>query len=109
MSLETNFWLTVTAKGKLTQSFPKMEGFWLLWNRFGWGGLRLAEKFIQKRGRFFIVVVTTRLFGQAISAITATQYNCRFSVVKRIIQNVAARFASHTIVTPSPLSFPVRT
>ena len=39
-------------------------------------------------------------FFKTMCTITAKQHNCRFSVLKRIIQNVAAGFAFLTVVEP---------
>ena len=49
----------------------------------------------------FICVVATRLVCKTMCTVTAKQYKCRFLVLKRNIQNVAAGFALLTVVETS--------
>ena len=46
----------------------------------------------------FFFVVATRLSCETMCTVTAKQQNCRFLVLKRKIQNVAASFAHFTVV-----------
>ena len=49
----------------------------------------------------FFLVVTTCLSCETKCTVTTKQHNCRFLVLKRNIQNVAAGFALFTIVRTS--------
>ena len=54
-----------------------------------------------KMAKAFLFVIATHLSGKAMCTVTAKQYNCRFLLLKRNIQNVAAGFALFTVVETS--------
>ena len=58
----------------------------------------LAEKILQKWRWFFIFVVATPLVCKTLCTVTTKQHICRFLVLKRNFQNVAASFALFTVV-----------
>ena len=95
------FWLTVSTNGVSTRLCHKRNNFYLFWFKFGCACLWLAEKVLQK-WRWFFSVVATRLFCQTMFTITTRQHDCRFLVLQRIIENVAAGFALFTVVETSP-------
>ena len=89
------------ANGKRIRLFHIWTRFVLFWFRFGCSWLWLVENFLQKWRWFSFFVIATRLSGKAMCSITAKQHNCRFLVLKRNIQNVAAGFALLTVVETS--------
>ena len=95
------FWLTVSTNGVSTRLYHKWNNFCLLWFRLGCAWIRLAEKFLQKWRWFFFFVVATRLSNKTMCTVIAKQHNCRFFVLKRNIQNVAAGLALFTVVETS--------
>ena len=72
--------------------------FYVFWFGFGCAWIWLAEKFLQKWRWLFFFVVATRLSCKTMCTVTAKQQNCRFLVLKRHIQNVAAGFVLLTVV-----------
>ena len=102
MRMSRKFWLTVSTNGVLTRLNHKGKSFHLFWFRFGWAWLWLAEKFFQKCRWPLFFVVATRLSCKKLCTITAKQHCCRFLVLKRNIQNVAAGFALFRVVGTSP-------
>ena len=63
-------------------------------------GGEISSKMEKWRWLFFFVVAT-RLFCKIMFTVAAKQHNCRFLVLKRNIQNVAAGFALFTVVEAS--------
>ena len=61
----------------------------------------IGGEFSSKMEMAFFFVISTQLSGKAMCSITAKQHNCRFLVLKRNIQNVAAGFALFTVVETS--------
>ena len=98
MSLERICCLTVSTNGKSTRLGHKLEDFCFFWLSFGCGWLWMAEKLLQKKRWFFIFVVMTRLFTKAMRVFAAKLHNCRYLVLEKNIQNVAAGFAPFTVV-----------
>ena len=96
MIWKMNMSLKSSANRKRIRLFHIWTHFKLFWFRFGCAWLWLAEKFQKRRGLFFFVVVT-RPSCEAMCAVNAKQHNCRFLVLKRNIQNVAAGFALFTV------------
>ena len=93
-----NKWLKSSTNRKWICLFHIWTLFNLFCVRFRCAWLWLAEKLPQKWRWFFFFVVTTRLSCEAMCTVTAKQNNCRFLVLKRNIQNVAASFALSTVV-----------
>ena len=89
-------WLKSSANRKQTSLFHIWTHFNLFWFRFGCAWLWLAEKFLQKWRWLF--VVATRLSCKTMCTVPTKQHNCRFLVLKRKIQNMAAVFALFTVV-----------
>ena len=98
MIWKLNTSLKSSANWKRIRWFHNWTHFNLLWFRFGCAWLWLAEKFLQKWRWFFFFVVATRLSCKTMCTVTAKQHNCRFLVLKRNIQNVAAGFALFKVV-----------
>ena len=98
MRLEINFRLTVSTNGKSTRLRHKWKDFCIYWLRFRCGWLWLAEKFLQKRRWFSILIVTIHLLDKLTRAIAAKQQNCLFLVFEGNIQNMEAAFALFTVV-----------
>ena len=94
-------WLKSSTNRKRIRLYHISTQFNLFWFRFRCAWLWLAEKFLQKWRWFFFFVVTTRLSCKTMGTVTAKQHNCRFLVLKRNIQNVAASFALFTVVETS--------
>ena len=76
------------------------------WYKLVCGRLWLVGKFLQKRRKFFIIGVNTRLLYKAICTSTSKQHICWLLVPKRNLQNVAARFTLEIIVTVFIIIFP---
>ena len=106
MRMEMNFWLALSTNGDWTRLCHKWNNFCRLWLRFGCAWLWLAEQILQKWRLFIVFVVKTRLFGEAIRGINSKRHNFRFSIPKRNVQNVVARFAFTTLVTAFIIFFP---
>ena len=98
MNWKLNMLLKSSANRKRIRLFHIWTLFILFWFMFGCACLWLAEIFLQKWRWLFFLVVTTRLFCETMCTVTAKQHNCRFLVLKRNIQNVAASFALFTVV-----------
>ena len=69
--------------------------------KFGCAWLWLAKELFQKWRCIFFFVVATRLFCKTLCTVTAKQHNCRFLVLKRNIQTVAAGFELFTVAKTS--------
>ena len=95
------FWITVSTNGVSTRFFHKWNNFHLFWFRLGYAWLWLVEKFLQKWRWFSFFAVATRLSCKTMCTVTAKQHKCRFSILKRNLQNVAAGFALFTVVETS--------
>ena len=93
-----NMSLKSSANTKRIRLFHIWTHYNLFWFRFGCAGLWLAEKFFQKWRWLLFLVVATRLSCKKTCTVAAKQHNCRFLVLKRNIQNVAAGFALFTVV-----------
>ena len=89
------------AKRKRIRLFYIWTWFVLFWFTFGCSWLWLAKNFLQKRRWFFLFVVAYTLFCKTMSTVTTKQHICRFLILKRNIQNVAAGFALFTVVETS--------
>ena len=90
--------LKSSANRKRIRLFHIWTQFNLFWLKFGCAWLWLAEKFLQKKRWFFFSVFATRVSYRTMGTVTAKQHNCQFLLLKRNIQNVAARFALFTVV-----------
>ena len=97
MIWKMNMSLKSAANRKRIRFFDIWTHFNLFWIRFGCAWLLLAEKFFQKWRWFFFFVVATHLSCKTMGTVTAKLHNCRFLVLKRNIQNVAAGFALFTV------------
>ena len=64
-------------------------------------GCGWPENFLKKRRWLYFFVIATRLSCKTRCTVTAKQHNCRFFVLNREIQNVAAGFALFTVVETS--------
>ena len=98
MILSLKFCLTVSNNGASTRLFHNWKNFYLFWFRFGCACLWLAEEVLQNWSWFFFFVVATRLSCKTMCTITTKQHHCRFLVLEKIIQNVAADFSLFTVV-----------
>ena len=96
-----NMSLKSSANRNRIRLFHIWTHFNLSWFRFGCAWLWLAEKFFQTWRWFSFFVVATRLSWKTMCTVTAKHYICRFLVLKRNIQNVAAGFALFTVVETS--------
>ena len=76
------------------------NNFYFLWFRFGCVWIWLEKKILQIWGWFFFCVFATRLPCKTMCTVTAKLHKCKFFVLERIIQNVAALF---TVVETSRL------
>ena len=83
--------LNSSANWKRIRLFHIWTWFVLFWFPFGCAWLWLAEKFLQKKRRSFVVATT--LFCKTLCSITTKPHNCQFLVLKRKIQNVTAGLA----------------
>ena len=61
----------------------------------------IGGEIASKKEMDFFFVVATRLSRKTMCSITTKQHNCRFFVLERNIQNVAAGFALFTVVETS--------
>ena len=106
MKLKKTIWklkmlLKSSANRKRIRLFHIWTWFVFFWFKFGCAWLWSAEKILQKWRWFFFFVVATRPSCKTMRTVTAKQHNCRFLVLKKNIQNVAASFALFTVVKTS--------
>ena len=77
---------------------PQMEAFLLFLAQVRLWLIVISGEISSKRRWFLIFVVTVRLFDQKMCAIAAKQHKCRFLVLEKEIQKVAAVFALFNVV-----------
>ena len=80
---------------------PYLDSFYLFLVQVRMCLFVIGGEFSSKKEMVFFFVVATTLFCKTMCSITTKQHNCRFLVLKRNIQNVAAGFALFTVVETS--------